>query len=110
MTDTNPETSYDILTRSGKVRSDADCSYCGKTFICELDHAIEGNHVVECPYCAHEHCRVIQGGKVTAERYDSRLQRVNVESRSVWKHDVLQIQTSTASHFIRDRWLNRSDQ
>lgn len=92
------------------VRTDMNCTNCHKNFIATLDMGIDGNHIVECPYCAHEHCRVIEKGKVTSDRWDSRLQRVDVDaSRSVWKSDSQPIVTSMASAFIRERWLNRED-
>lgn len=99
----------DHLKHDEPVRSDLHCTNCAKNFIAQLDYRIDGNHIVECPYCGHEHCRAVKDGKVTEDRWDSRLQRVDVERRNVWKHDVLQVQTSSASHFIRERWLNRSD-
>ena len=94
---------------SAKVRTDMSCHQCNGNFIAELDFSVNGNHVVECPRCGHEHCRVIKDGVITSERFDSRADRIDVDKRSVWKSDVLQAQTSTAAAFIRDAWLNRSD-
>lgn len=91
---------------SGIMRTDINCTNCDKNFIAQLDTDIDGNHVIECPYCGHEHCRVIVGGKVTGERWDSRAQRINVEKKHVWKADALPMSTSTAGEFIRQRWLN----
>ena len=99
----------DILVNNGPTRTDLYCTECGKNFIAVLDYSLDGNHVVECPHCGHEHCRVIQNGKVTGDRWDSRKQRVTVGRRSVWKADSQPIMTTTASMFIRDRWINRSD-
>lgn len=90
----------------GRVRTDLSCHQCGHTFIAQLDYGVDGNHIIECPYCGHEHCRFITGGKITEDRWSSRGQRVDVEARNVWKSDVLPAQTSAASHFIRERWLN----
>jgi hypothetical protein len=77
-----------------------------------LDFSITGNHVIECPHCGHEHCRTIVDGVVTGDRWDSRYgndkTRANAaRPRRVWKHDVLQAQTSSASNFIHNRWLER---
>lgn len=91
------------------VRTDMNCTNCHKNFIAQLDMGIDGNHIVECPYCGHEHCRVIKGGKVTGDRWSSRSQRVNVEKRCVWKCDSRPIVTSSAAAFIRNAWLNRVD-
>ena len=97
------------LDGGGRQRTDMHCHECNKTFIAELDFDIDGNHIIECPHCAHEHCRVITQGKITGERWDTRRQRVNVEARCVWKSSVIQAKASTASQFIRNSWLNLSD-
>lgn len=101
--------SSDLLQADEPVRTDLHCTECRKGFVAQLDHSIEGNHIVECPHCGHEHCRVIEGGKVTDDRWSSRHQRIDVDKRCVWKHDSLPMVTSSASAFIRDRWLNRED-
>ena len=98
-----------LLKRTGLVRTDLNCTECGKAFVARLDYSMDGNHVVECPWCAHEHCRVITGGVVTGDRWESRMQRVNVEPRRVWRSETLPMVTSTAAAFIRDRWLNRDE-
>jgi hypothetical protein len=90
------------------VRTDMHCHECGKQFVAELDYSVTGNHIIECP-CGHEHCRVIQDGKITGDRWETRLQRVNVTTRSVWSPTHLQAKTTVVSHYLRDRWLNRSD-
>jgi DNA-directed RNA polymerase subunit RPC12/RpoP len=101
------QASTDPLVHSGPVKTDMHCTECSKNFIAQLDYSLDGNHVVECPHCGHEHCRVIKDGRVTSDRWDSRSQRVDVHKRSVWKHDSQPIQTSSASMFIRQRWLDR---
>ena len=89
------------------MRTDLHCTECSKNFIAQLDESVDGNHVIECPHCGHEHCRVIRGGKVTGDRWTSRMQRVDVDKRCVWKHDSQPIVTSIASAYIRDLWLGR---
>ena len=91
------------------VRTDMSCSECGRPFIAQLDLGLDGNHVIECPHCGHEHCRVITAGVVTGDRWDHRQQRIDVGHRSVWKADSRPIITSTAAAYIRDSWLNRLD-
>ena len=97
------------VSGAGKVRTDMHCHQCSKAFLAQLDFDVEGNHIIECPHCGHEHCRVIKGGKITGDRWDSRANRVDVLPRCVWKSSVMQAKTTTAAAFIRDRWLNRSD-
>ena len=91
------------------MRTDMDCTNCHKKFVAKLDLAVTGNHIIECPYCRHEHCRVIEGGKVTEQRWSSRHQRIDVDKTSVWKADSLPISTSVVSTFIREAWLSRLD-
>ena len=89
----------------GIIRTDMYCHDCDNGFIAELNYSIDGNHVVECPHCGHEHCRVIEDGEVTGERWDSRFDRADYKRR-VWKHDILKMKTSMACSFIREKWLN----
>jgi len=97
------------VSGQGRVRTDMDCHQCGKGFVAELDFDVDGNHIVECPRCGHEHCRVIKKGVITGDRWDTRSQRVNVDKRCVWRSDAVPATTSVASVFIRDAWLNRGD-
>lgn len=91
------------------VKTDMHCSHCRKPFVAQLDMSVDGNHVVECPWCGHEHCRRVEAGRVTDDRWSSRLQRVDVDARCVWKSTTEPIVTSTAAAFLRERWLNRVD-
>jgi len=96
------------ISGEGITRTDCNCTNCGRLFIGELDFSINGNHIVECPHCGHEHHRVIKDGKITEERFGSSNGKPTVKGRSFWKSDVLPIQTSTAAMYLRDRWLNLS--
>ncbi len=90
-----------------KTRTDMNCTHCSKNFVALINGKIDGNHVVECPWCGHEHCRVVEKGVITSDRWDSRSQRIDVGKRNVWKSDDLQVTTSTAASFIRLSWLNK---
>lgn len=99
-----------IFKNAGIVRTDIYCHDCSKQFIGSLDYDLNGNHEVECPYCGHLHYRVIKNGIVTDRRYDSQAgPTIKISTKGVWKHDSKAIQTHSISHFLRDRWLNRSD-
>lgn len=52
-------------------RQELYCHNCGKYVQFDIDLDLNGNHVLECPNCGHEHCRVVQNGKITSERWDS---------------------------------------
>lgn len=96
-----------VPSGDGAVRTDMHCHQCGKGFIALLDFSIDGQHVVECPRCGHEHCRVIKDGVITGERWDSRQGRV-IRGRSFWKSTVLPAATTTAAEYLRQAWLRRT--
>lgn len=103
--------STEQLKFDGPTRTDLDCHECSKTFIAELDYSIDGNHIIECPHCGHEHCRVITGGKVTGDRWSSRTggdkDKDGIRVRRTWKSNVIQATTNAASSFLRQRWLEK---
>lgn len=103
-------TGYSPVDGGGIQRTDMHCHACSGNFVAELDFDINGEHVIECPHCGHEHLRTILDGQITAKRWGGRNDNSSqIKARSVWKSSVIQAQTSTVSSFIRDRWLNRSD-
>jgi uncharacterized paraquat-inducible protein A len=53
-------------------RQELHCHACGMYVQFSLDTAINGNHVLNCPNCGHEHCRVVRGGKISDVRWDQR--------------------------------------
>lgn len=96
---------YDPLAGEGIERTDVHCTNCSKNFIGTIDFSIEGNHVIICPYCSHEHYRVVKKGKITEDRWNSAYK--TVEKRiGLWTHQSIKMSTSTASQFLRDKWLN----
>ena len=54
------------------VETEIYCHECDRYFRANFDASKDGNHVVNCPNCGHEHCRVIEEGKVTSVRWDRR--------------------------------------
>lgn len=93
----------------GWKKTDMHCHACSKGFIGEFDFSVNGQHIVLCPRCGHEHCRVIENGKITGERWDSRSSKPKVKGRSFWKSDSGVARSSTAAQYLRDLWLNRAD-
>ena len=88
------------------MRTDLFCTECDKNFIGTIDFNIDGNHVIICPYCGHEHCRVIKNGTITDDRWDSRFQTTESMTQRVWSNESGKIKTSSASMYLRQRWLN----
>jgi hypothetical protein len=54
------------------VETEIFCHGCNKYFRVDFDRNKNGNHVVKCPHCKHEHCRVIENGRITSTRWDQR--------------------------------------
>lgn len=102
---------YAPVHGGGLQRTEMHCHACHQNFVAELDMDINGNHIIECANCGHEHLRTIKDGQITETRWGDRNdgQAHRVSGRSVWKSSVIQAQTSTVSEFIRELWLNRSD-
>jgi len=94
-----------------EIKTIMDCHECHNQFVALLDFGIEGNHIVECPVCGHEHCRVIEKGKITEERWSSRYgsdkNKDGIKARRVWKDTVLPMKTSAVSEFLRERWIEK---
>ena len=57
---------------SRKRRNELHCHACDKYVQFIVDQSLDGNHVLNCPNCGHEHCRVVKNGLITGERWDSR--------------------------------------
>ena len=93
--------------RTGIVRTDVYCHSCSHNFIAHINYDVQGNHVVECPYCGHHHHRVITEGKVTEARHGSGPHsHKDKAERGMWKSNTVPMETATVAHFLRNRWLN----
>ena len=55
-----------------KRRNELHCHACDKYVQFVIDQGLDGNHVLDCPNCGHEHCRVVKDGLITDDRWDSR--------------------------------------
>lgn len=53
-------------------RQEIYCHACGGYVQFDLDTSVNGNHVLKCPNCQHEHCRVVCNGKISDTRWDQR--------------------------------------
>jgi len=102
--------SHDPLKHDGEVKTEMDCTHCSKLFVALVDYSLNGNHSIECPFCGHEHQRVVRGGRITGERWGSTSgdKRDIHKPRNVWKADSLvRMETSSASEFMRQRWIDK---
>lgn len=101
--------STDPLVHSGEVKTSLHCHECGKDFVALLDYSLDGNHVVQCAHCGHEHCRVITKGKITEDRWSSRYgtdkTKDGIKARRVWKDNVLPMKTYSSAEIMREMFL-----
>ena len=87
-------------------RQELHCHNCNQYVQFDLDLSLTGNHVLNCPNCNHEHCRVIRDGKITADRWDQRNgMTFPVNSASSTSYSTYSISTSSSS-YLYDSWMN----
>lgn len=97
-----------MYSEEGVTNTPLHCHNCDKNFVARIDYRIDGNHEIACPHCEHIHFRVITKGRVTDDRFSSDYRNQDtIKPLRLWKHDALPIETSSASHFIRDLWLGK---
>lgn len=53
-------------------RQELWCHACNNYVQYNIDVEQNGNHVIICPNCQHEHCRVIRNGIITEARWSRR--------------------------------------
>lgn len=93
-------------------RQELFCHNCQVYVQFDLDLELNGNHVLECPNCKHEHCRVVKDGKITDTRWDSKNNHV------ITTTDLYSSSDSTTSYTVYDgtgascylymSWMNSS--
>lgn len=81
-----------------KRRQELHCHECDKYVQFIIDASLDGNHVLNCPNCGHEHCRVVKDGLITGERWDSRNgDTYNIAmSNTAWTNNAVITASSTA--------------
>lgn len=102
-------------------KQELHCHECNKYVQFEIDTGLEGNHVLICPVCEHEHCRVVRAGIVTDKRWGSRngnmqtfyISTNTITSTSISTFDNYFNTSSTNStnddivnNFAYDSWMN----
>ena len=91
-------------------RQELHCHDCNRYVQFDIDIELNGNHVLNCPNCGHEHCRVVENGRITDVRWDQRngnLQTYIVTSGTATTTATSIDTTSTGgSTFSTDMWLN----
>lgn len=90
-------------------RQELYCHNCDRYVQFNMDLSINGNHVLTCPNCGHEHCRVVQDGLITGDRWDSRNPVLVPVASATWTiASSYSTYTNAASgnSFLYSSWLN----
>jgi len=95
-------------------RQELHCHECNRYVQFNMDMSLNGNHVLECPNCGHEHCRVVKDGVITDDRWDSRngasipISYATTTATSTYAvYSASSTATAgTGSGFLYDSWLN----
>lgn len=91
-------------------RQEIHCHNCDKWVQFEIDLDLDGNHVLNCPNCDHEHCRVVRKGVITDIRWDSRngptytVIATSTSSASAYVTVATAVTGSDTSYFTTDMW------
>ena len=93
------------------------CHECGNYVQFDIDVSLNGNHVLKCPSCGHEHCRVVKNGIITEDRWDSRNPTFNVSPNSITYTNLSTFTTfaqsnssTTVTNFLYNSWINTGQQ
>ena len=101
-----------------KERQELWCHDCQRYVQFDIDVGLDGNHVIVCPNCGHEHCRVVENGRVTEVRWDSRngggwtgntymTTGTTTSSASTYTtYNTNNMATDSASAFRYSAWMN----
>lgn len=89
-------------------RQELHCHDCNRYVQFNLDMELNGNHVLECPNCGHQHCRVIKDGKITSDRWDTRNQNVYYAINISYSLASTYTTSTANSSFTYSSWMNTS--
>jgi len=62
----------DNLKRYGERISIEKCYDCGEIIKIKLNMDLKGVHMIKCPYCSYEHCRIVENGEIISTHHDPR--------------------------------------
>ena len=93
-----------------RERQEILCHNCGRWVQFIIDLELDGNHVLNCPNCGHEHCRVVRRGVITDIRWGQTNGPTIQVAQVTWSIESVYIATSTATgtscKFISDAWMS----
>ncbi len=86
-------------------RQELYCHKCDNYVQFRIDLSLNGNHVLKCPKCGHEHCRVVKNGKITDIRWDSRNPTFQCTAVT-YTNTSLYSASASNSDYLRQSWFN----
>ena len=91
-------------------RQELHCHECDKYVQFEIDVSLNGNHVITCPNCKHEHCRVVKDGIITGERWDQRNGNSFYVTSSATTYTTISVDSTSygstaASMYLSNLWF-----
>ena len=89
-------------------RQELHCHACQRYVQFDIDVSLNGNHVLHCPNCGHEHCRVVEDGVITDARWDQRNRPTILISTSATSSTSVSTyaMTDSTSVFLYQSWMN----
>jgi len=95
-------------------RQELYCHACRRYVQFDIDTSIDGNYVIVCPNCKHEHYRVVKNGIITEDRWGSTnnlssYMMVNVATMTTSQNSTFSLYsrgTYNASIFLYMSWMN----
>lgn len=100
-----------------KERQELYCHECQQYVQFDIDISLNGNHIITCPNCGHEHCRVVTNGVITETRWDSRNRNTYGNYQTYTAMAITSSSTSTFTvystagtndNFMYGAWMNAS--
>ena len=82
------------------------CHNCDRYVQFNLDLSLNGNHVLRCPNCGHEHCRVVMDGKITGERWDQRNGLTYTVRTYAYTITSTFVSSTSSSYYLYNSWMN----
>lgn len=89
-------------------RQELWCHDCQTYVQFDVDVSLNGNHVLECSNCGHEHCRVVRDGEISDIRWDQRNGATWLVSSSTATSTAnsTYVTSSSTDIFLYGAWLN----
>lgn len=90
-------------------RQEIHCHACGKWVQFNIDTEMDGKHVLDCPSCGHEHCRFVDAGRITDQRWDQRNGDLDVYAATgitVTSGATFTVTATSGYYFLNASWAN----